>query len=113
MNLRDRIVQGGQRQTTSVYTPNQVYARGTDHTSLGLGEPGAINDSGMPYARGSYTGNYGSPRQIPLVRIGIVDGGVSYDDSRPLVDALGLVMPEDRPGSGTWAQLYRAGRLYG
>lgn len=115
MSLWDRIVHTGRTQTTSSYTPSpgRAYAKGTDHTSLGLGEPGAINASGMPYPDQSYESMYDQPRITPLVRIGIYDGVLSYEDG-PIADpgAGGpYIIPQTAPGQ--WAQLYRAGRLYG
>lgn len=109
-NLRDRIAHTGQTQTTSVYTPSpgRAYAKGTDHTSLGLGEPGAVNASGMNYPVTERA--YGAARVTPLIRIGIYDGVLSYQDG-PIADPAGLVIPQTGPGQ--WAQLYRAGRLYG
>jgi hypothetical protein len=87
-----------------------VYAPGTDHTSLGLGEPGAVNASGMPYPTQHEESTYKMPRVTPLVRIGIHDGVLSYEDG-PIADPAGLVVPQTAPGQ--WSQLYRAGRLYG
>jgi len=110
MSLRDRIIHSGQNHTSSTYTPNRVYAPGTDHTSLGLGEPGAVNASGMPYPNQQYESMYFAARQTPLVRIGIYDSVLSYEDG-PINDPQGLSMPQTGPGQ--WAQLYRAGRLYG
>ena len=111
MSLRDRIAHIGQTQTTSTYTPSPgpAYAKGTDHTSLGLGEPGAVNASGMNYPA-TDRATYGAARVTPLVRIGIYDGVLSYQDG-PISDPAGLVIPQTGPGQ--WAQLYRAGRLYG
>lgn len=112
MSLRDRILHSGRKQTTSQYVPHKVYAAGTDHTSLGLGEPGAVNASGMPYPDQHYESMYGQPRVTPLVRIGIYDSVLSYEDG-PISDpgTLGpYVIPETGPGQ--WSQLYRAGRLY-
>lgn len=113
-SLWDRIVHTGRTQTNVTYTPNRVYARGTDHTSLGLGEPGAVNASGMamPSSK-AQDARYQVPVVTPLVRIGIYDGVLSYEDG-PIVDpAAGgpLIIPQTAPGE--WAQLYRAGRLYG
>lgn len=113
MSLRDRIAHTGQTQTTSVYTPSpgKAYAKGTDHTSLGLGEPGAVNASGMNYPVTDRA--YGAARVTPLVRIGIYDGVLSYQDG-PIFDPSGAgdhIIPQTGPGQ--WAQLYRAGRLYG
>ena len=49
----------------------------------------------------------------PTVRIGIYPGYVSYEDDQPLITPDGGIIPETRSGSGQWAQLYRAGRVYG
>lgn len=112
MSLRDRIAVNGRDNTNSRYvsSPGRAYARGTDHTSIGLGEPGAVNASGMPYPVQYTESMYGQPRQTPLARIGIYDGVLSYEDG-PIPDPAGLVIPQTAPGQ--WAQLYRAGRLYG
>lgn len=115
MSLKDRILATGRDKTTSKYVsnPGRAYARGTDHTSLGLGEPGAVNASGMPYPDQHYESMYGQPRVTPLVRIGIYDGVLSYQDG-PIYDPSGAgdhIIPQTAPGE--WAQLYRAGRLYG
>lgn len=115
MSLRDRIAVQGRDNTHAQYinSSTRAYAKGTDHTSLGLGEPGAVNASGMPYPVKTYDVMYGSPRQTPLVRIGIYDGVLSYEDG-PIPDpgAGGpYIIPQTAPGE--WAQLYRAGRLYG
>ena len=112
-SLFDRIVGVGQEQTDSRFTPNtprQVYAKGTDHTSLGLGEPGAVNASGMPFPDQNTESTWQQPRQTPLIRIGIYDSVLSYEDG-PIGDPNGLLIPQTAPGQ--WAQLYRAGRLYG
>jgi hypothetical protein len=110
--LRDRIIGVGVKQTDSKYVPNigRVYSTGSDHTSLGLGEPGAINASGMPYPNQNTESTWMQPRETPLVRIGIYDGILSYEDG-PIPDPNGLRIPQSAPGQ--WAQLYRAGRLYG
>jgi hypothetical protein len=109
--LFNRIVFGGQKQTNSQHVPSHpVYARGTDHTSLGLGEPGAVNASGMPYPTQHEESTYAMPRETPLVRIGIYDSVLSYEDG-PINDPNGLTISQTAPGQ--WAQLYRAGRLYG
>lgn len=112
MSLWERIVHTGQTQTTSKYTPSpgRAYAKGTDHTSLGLGEPGAVDASGMPYPDQTIESMYGAPRETPLVRIGLYDGVLSYEDG-PIPDPSGLLVPPT--ASGQWGQLYRAGRLYG
>lgn len=115
-SLFDRIVQTGQTQTNTVHQPAKrtgVPAQGSDHTSLGLGEPGAVNASGMPYPDQYNESMYGQPRVTPLVRIGIYDGVLSYEDG-PILDPSGAgdhIIPPTGPGQ--WAQLYRAGRLYG
>lgn len=111
MSLRDRIALNGRDNTNSAYasTPGKAYARGTDHTSLGLGEPGAVDASGMRYPT-KLTSTYGAPRQTPLVRIGIYDSVLSYEDG-PIPDPGGEIIPQTAPGQ--WGQLYRAGRLYG
>lgn len=112
-NFKDRIVQTGQTQTSTVHLPSKgqgVAAQGSDHTSLGLGEPGAVNASGMPYPNQHNESMYGQPTVTPLVRIGIYDGVLSYEDG-PIVDPSGHIQPSTGPGQ--WAQLYRAGRLYG
>lgn len=115
MTLWQRIVHTGRTQTDSTYTPSpgKAYAKGTDHTSLGLGEPGAINASGMPYPEQHTESTWDQPRITPLVRIGIYDGVLSYEDG-PIYDPSGAgdhIIPQTAPGQ--WAQLYRAGRLYG
>lgn len=114
MSLKDRIVRNGQSNTNTRYMPHlPVYAPGTDHTSLGLGEPGAVNASGMVYPSKYGDVMYETERVTPLVRIGIYDGVLSYEDG-PISDpgAGGpYVIPQTAPGE--WAQLYRAGRLYG
>lgn len=111
-SLFNRIVHTGRMQTDSTYkgSAGKVYANGTDHTSLGLGEPGAIDASGMPYPSQHEEHTYAMPRQIPLVRIGIYDGVVSYDGG-PIGDPAGLLIMPTAPGE--WGQLYRAGRIYG
>lgn len=115
-DLFNRIAYTGQQQTNTVHLPSKstgVPAQGSDHTSLGLGEPGAVNASGMPYPDQHNESMYGQPSVTPLVRIGIYDGVLSYEDG-PIVDSGAggpLIMPQTRPGE--WAQLYRAGRLYG
>lgn len=111
--LRDRIVHTGQTKTNLVHNPAKVvHPEGTDHTSLGLGEPGAVNASGMPYPNQYNESMYGQPKVTPLVRIQIFDGVLSYEDG-PIVDPgpNAAVIPQTKPGE--WAQLYRAGRLYG
>lgn len=110
--LFDRILHSGRTQTDSQYTPSpgKAYAKGTDHTSLGLGEPGAVDVSGMPYPGQHEESTYAMPRVTPLVRIGIYDGVLSYEDG-PISDPQGLTIPQTAPGE--WSQLYRAGRLYG
>lgn len=113
MSLFDRIVANGRSQTNRRYTPNSpalVYANGTDHTSLGLGEPGAVNASGMPYPSQTTESTWQQQRETPLVRIGIYDSVLSYEDG-PITDPQGLFIPQTAPGQ--WGQLYRAGRLYG
>lgn len=97
--LFDRILKTGRDQTTSTYVPNRTV------TSP---EPPVEDVSGMPYPGGK---NYNDVKQTPLTRIGIYDGFVSYESEQPLLDPSGLIIPE-RP-VGHWAQLYRAGRLYG
>lgn len=59
----------------------------------------------------AYKSSWNSAKVQPLVRIGIYDGYVSYEDDQPLITPDGGIHMEDRPGQ--WAQLYRAGRLYG
>lgn len=113
-SLLNRIAQQGSTKLNLVHNPaKMVQAQGSDHTSLGLGEPGAVNASGMPYPDQTNESTYDQPKITPLVRIGIHDGVLSYEDG-PIVDpAAGgpLIIPQTAPGQ--WAQLYRAGRLYG
>jgi len=97
-SLLDRIKLGGWNQTTAVYTPNAIDPR--------LGQ---VNTSTVPASRPAVA-SYGAVKQIPLVRIGIYDGVVSYENQQPLNDPKGLLIPEDQPGR--WGQLYRAGRIY-
>lgn len=47
----------------------------------------------------------------PRVKIGIYPGQVSYEDEQPLIAPDGGIHKETSPG--TWANLYKAGRLYG
>jgi len=96
--LSDRISLGGWNQTTAVYTPNAIDPR--------LGQ---LNTSMVPTSRPPVA-SYGAAKQIPLVRIGIYDGVVSYENQQPLNDPKGLLIPETQPGR--WGQLYRAGRIY-
>ncbi|SRR6266576_4118615 len=103
--LRDRIAHSGRTQTTSVYVP-------LSRTGSVYLEPGAVVDSGMPFPDKSYlyTGPY-FPRVIPLTRLLINPGRVSYEDSTHLSDPQGLTIPPTAPEQ--WGHLYAAGRLYG
>lgn len=82
---------------------------------------GRQNSTGEPVERPvapnpdlAYKYQWNAPTVQPLVRIGIFDGMVSYEDDQPLITPDGGIHLETpTPGSGQWAQLYRAGRLYG
>lgn len=50
--------------------------------------------------------DYGAVKMTPLVRVRVYGNGVAYDE--PLVTADGA--PITNTGSGTWGQLYAAGR---
>lgn len=96
--LSDRIKFGGWNQTNYIYTPNAIDPRLSDD-----------NTSQVPANRPAVA-DYGAAKTIPLVRVGIYDGVVSYENQQPLADPQGLLVPEDSPGR--WGQLYRAGRIY-
>jgi hypothetical protein len=52
---------------------------------------------------------HNSPVQIPLMRIQIFPGVISYEDLDPLVTSDGD--PITATGNGEWGQLYAAGRM--
>lgn len=52
------------------------------------------------------TKDYGTPDQIPLIRIATYFNGTGYDE--PIIAADGA--PIKSTGPGQWGQLYRAGR---
>lgn len=88
----DRIVSGGRQRSTGERYENPV---------------GPNPDLAYKYM-------WNAPTVQPLVRVGIFPGVVSYEDEQPLITPDGGIIPETpMPGSGQWAQLYRAGRLYG
>lgn len=98
-SLTDRIRWAGFNRTNAVYTPHAVEYpwRGPNASQWARNRP-------------AEAGNASAPKAIPLVRIGIYDGVVSYENQQPLNDPQGLSIPEDSPGR--WGQLYRAGRMY-
>lgn len=51
---------------------------------------------------------YGAPSLVPLTRIGIYPGMVTYEDMQPLITSDGA--PVAATGQGTWGQLYKAGK---
>lgn len=102
--LRDRVLWSGWNQTNAIYKPNVVRPGP---------EPGSTVDSGMPFPSQHEEHTYKMVRQTPLVRIGIYDNALSYDDGT-IYDPSGAgdhIIMQTAPGE--WAQLYRAGRIYG
>lgn len=59
----------------------------------------------------AYKSQWNAPTVRPLMAVGIYDGLVSYEDEQPLITPDGAIHHEGPRGH--WAQLYRAGRLYG
>lgn len=51
---------------------------------------------------------YGHITQVPLMRIGIYPGVISYEDMDPLTAPDGALIAAT--GRGQWGQLYRAGK---
>lgn len=97
--LKDRILWGGWQQTTSVYKPHALEFpwRGENASAWSRNRP-------------AEAGHASAATQIPLMRVGIYDGVVSYESQQPLIDPMGLTIPENP--RGRWGQLYRAGRIY-
>lgn len=54
-------------------------------------------------------GRYNTPAEMPLVRIAIMPGYVTYEDLTPLFTSEGNLVPATTKGS--WGQLYAAGRI--
>jgi hypothetical protein len=54
-------------------------------------------------------GRNGAVSEIPLSQIGIYPGVASYKSDTPLITADGA--PVKATGTGTWGQLYAAGRM--
>ncbi len=52
--------------------------------------------------------NYANITEVPLMRIGIYPGIITYEDTYPLIAEDGA--PIAATGKGTWGQLYRVGR---
>lgn len=60
----------------------------------------------LPNAEVSNYKDYGAVKEIPLSRVQVSGGILGYDE--PLLTADGAVVPST--GSGTWGQLFRAGK---
>lgn len=54
-------------------------------------------------------GQYGTPEEMPTMRISITPGTYQYEDLTALITADGA--PVAATGAGTWGQLYAAGRM--
>lgn len=55
-------------------------------------------------------GTYGTPSEMPLVRIQILPGVIAYEEMQPLITSDGAPIPAT--SQGQWGQLYAAGRIH-
>lgn len=68
-----------------------------------------VSWAGPSYPNLRHIATYGTVEEIPLVRIGIYPGVITYEDTYPLIPPDGA--PIMATGKGTWGQLYRVGRF--
>lgn len=57
----------------------------------------------------SIVGRYNTPEEMPLMRISINPGYVTYEDLVPLIAADGAPIAASTPG--TWGQVHAAGKI--
>ncbi len=55
-------------------------------------------------------GIYGTPSEMPLVRIQVLPGVIAYEEMQPLIAPDGGIIPAT--SQGQWGQLYAAGRIH-